>query len=193
MAGALRHRAQRRRRADRHLIERARAGASNGPTNRGTTGDSLNSRRTCHRHAIAPNLVVTGSQMAPGTQNEVAMDVQVARYAGGMVDPTADLYDALKIFKDVVGVDLGLVGLLIDHRGAPDAESAAEHAVIEMLCERGRGDQVAATIAEFRAEGSVTRARYLRILARMAEQYVPWHRGCRSSWTSLGDASTGAR
>lgn len=94
-------------------------------------------------------------------------------FAGGADGPSADLYDAIAAFQSAAGARPSSIEALEELRGSAAVEAAAEIGMLELLCEQGHGNRVAATWAEFRVAGSPTRSWYLNVMRRLAERYVP--------------------
>jgi hypothetical protein len=94
-------------------------------------------------------------------------------FAGGVDWPSPILYDAITALQRAAGGTPSGIEALEGQRVSTAVEAAAAKAVLEVLCEQGRSNSVAATLAEFGLVGSPTRAFYLELLRRLAERYVP--------------------
>jgi hypothetical protein len=93
-------------------------------------------------------------------------------FAGAADGPSADLFDAIRAFARATDLRPLSIEALVNQRGSAAVEGAAERGVEEILCEFGRGREVAATRAAFRLTGSPTRASYLEAMRRLAKRYV---------------------
>lgn len=93
-------------------------------------------------------------------------------FAGAAREPTPTLYDAIRAFASEAGAETLEIEALVGRRGSAAVEGAAELGVEELLCERGYGGRLAATLVEFRVAGSPTRARYLDVMRRPLRRFV---------------------
>ena len=93
--------------------------------------------------------------------------------AGPVHEPSHFLVDDLVDFARAVDASPWTIEALVDRHGRPELEAAAEHGILEVCCEVGRGDLVAARLAAFRQAGNPARAANLQLLDRLAKTYAP--------------------
>ena len=101
------------------------------------------------------------------------MNTNRTTFALAASEPSPTLYDSIEALAKAAEAETLAVEALLGVRGSAAFEAAAETGVEEILCEHGHGNRVAATKAEFRVPGSPTRVRYLSVMLRLAELYVP--------------------